>query len=89
MALQKETKDAIMQQYRLHESDSGSVEVQIALLTHEINVLNQHCLKHPKDFSTQRGLLRMVSRRKSFLAYLKRKNMRHYKNIIEKLSLRK
>lgn len=89
MALQKEVINTIVQTFKINEYDTGSIEVQIALLTHGINELNDHCIKNPKDFSTKRGLLRMVCRRKKFLLYLKGKNVQSYKNVIEKLGLRK
>lgn len=89
MALQKETVSAIIQDFKINEHDTGSTEVQVALLTHGINQLNAHCIQHPKDFSTKRGLLRMVSQRRKLLAYLKNTKPEHYKKTIEKLGLRK
>lgn len=90
MALQKEAVNAIIQDFKINEYDTGSSQVQIALLTHGINSLNEHCIKHPKDFSTKRGLLRMVSDRRRLLAYLKRKNKgQNYRDLIAKLGLRK
>lgn len=89
MALQKEAINAIVQDFKINEYDTGSTQVQIALLTHGIKELNVHCMANPKDFSSQRGLLRMVCERKRFLKYLKNKNVQQYKDIIEKLGLRK
>lgn len=89
MALQKETVSAIIQNFKINEHDTGSAEVQIALLTHNINHLNAHCMQHRKDFSTQRGLLRMVSQRRKLLAYLKKTKPEQYKKTIEALGLRK
>ncbi len=82
-------KQDIIQKFRTNEKDTGSTEVQVALLTHGINELNQHCIKSPKDFSSRRGLLKMVNRRKSLLSYFKDENQEKYKNLIEQLGLRK
>jgi small subunit ribosomal protein S15 len=89
MAVSKEEKSKIIKQFAINEKDTGSVEVQIACLTHNINALTEHCKKHKKDFSTKRGLLKMVCRRTSFLRYLAAQNIEKYKTIIGQLGLRK
>ncbi|TYP54299.1 SSU ribosomal protein S15P [Thermosediminibacter litoriperuensis] len=89
MALDKEIKQNIIDKFKTHESDTGSPEVQIAILTERINQLTQHLKIHKKDHHSRRGLLKMVGKRRALLNYLKRKDMERYKNIIEKLELRK
>ncbi len=86
--LLKSEKQAIMQKYAVHEGDTGSPEVQIAVLTEEINRLTEHFKEHKHDFHSQRGLMKKVGRRKKLLAYLKGKNLDRYKALIAKLSLR-
>ncbi|HEY8364299.1 MAG TPA: 30S ribosomal protein S15, partial [Haloplasmataceae bacterium] len=71
-----------------HEGDTGSVEVQIAILTKEINRINEHLKEHKKDFHTRRGLMKKVGRRKNLLNYLKDNNFESYRNVISKLDLR-
>ncbi|NLG80970.1 MAG: 30S ribosomal protein S15 [Bacilli bacterium] len=88
MALSKEEKAQIIQEFAIHEGDTGSVEVQIAILTHEINRINEHLKTHPKDFHTRRGLLKKVGRRKRLLTYLRVNNFESYRNVVEKLGLR-
>jgi len=85
----KEVKEAIISKYRLHENDTGSPEVQIALLTERINHLNEHLKIHKKDHHSRRGLLKMVGQRRGLLNYLQRVNIDRYRDIIEKLNLRK
>jgi small subunit ribosomal protein S15 len=75
--------------FRLHEKDTGSADVQIALLTHRINQLTEHLKGHRKDHSSRRGLLKLVATRRSLLDYLKRTSSDRYKSVIEKLNLRK
>lgn len=82
-------KKDIMKEYRQHEQDTGSIELQIALLTERINQLNQHLQANPKDFSSQRGLIKLVGQRRSFLSYLQRTQADSYKNLIERLGLRR
>jgi small subunit ribosomal protein S15 len=82
-------KKDVIKEYRQHETDSGSIELQIALLTHKINQLNGHLSINPKDFSSQRGLLKLVGQRRSFLAYLQRSNANEYKKLVERLGLRR
>ena len=84
-----EEKTAIMQQYATHEGDTGSPEVQIAVLTKRINDLTQHLKDHPKDHHSRRGLLKMVAHRRNLLAYLTKKDINRYRAIVEKLGLRK
>ena len=85
----KELKQQIMQEYAVHEGDTGSPEVQIALLTTRINELNAHLKVHPKDRHSYRGLLKMVGRRKGLLDYLKEIDINAYRDLIAKLGLRK
>ena len=82
-------KTAIMQEYALHEGDTGSPEVQIAVLTKRINDLTEHLKVHKKDHHSRRGLLMMVGKRKNLLAYLMKKDIERYRAIIEKLNIRK
>jgi small subunit ribosomal protein S15 len=89
MALQKERKSAIAKDYGISAQDTGSVEVQIALLTNGIEELTHHCQAHPKDFSSRRGLLKMVCRRRRFLDYLMDKDVNTYKTLIQRLGVRK
>ncbi|MDQ4120788.1 MAG: 30S ribosomal protein S15 [Acidobacteriota bacterium] len=89
MATAKETKEQILQNYRTHESDTGSPQVQIALLTQRINELTDHFKTHKKDNHSRRGLLKMVSQRRSLLDYLKRKDIEQYHSIVERLGLRR
>lgn len=87
--LLKEEKQKIIKNFANNEKDTGSVEVQVALLTNRINSLNEHLKIHKKDKSSYRGLLKMVGNRRSFLKYLKKINIDRYRNLIEKLGLRK
>ncbi len=89
MAISKEQKTQLIQEYRRADNDSGSPEVQIALLTARINVLTEHLRQHRKDFSSRRGLLKMVSRRTRLLKYLRETDRDRYLAIINKLGLRK
>ncbi len=87
--IQDMTRAEIMKEYAIKEGDTGSPEVQIALLTQRILHLTEHLKIHKKDFHTRRGLLKMVGQRRRFLQYLERKDFDRYKNIITKLGLRK
>ncbi|HOJ49793.1 MAG TPA: 30S ribosomal protein S15 [Spirochaetota bacterium] len=89
MALTKEKKQEVMAEFARKPSDTGSPEVQIALLTNRIKYLVEHLDVHKKDFHTKKGLLDLISKRKKLLKYLKEKNFQSYKNVIEKLGLRK
>jgi small subunit ribosomal protein S15 len=82
-------KQETIQSYRIHESDTGSPEVQVALLTERINHLTEHLKSHKKDHSSRRGLLKMVGRRASLLKYLIGQDRVRYQGVIEKLGLRK
>lgn len=85
----KERKAEIIEQYRLDEKDTGSPEVQIALLTERINELTEHLKVHKKDNHSRRGLLKMVGQRRNLLNYLVKKDVQRYRDIIAKLGLRK
>lgn len=85
----KEAKTEIMQKYAMKQGDTGSPEVQVAVLTQRINELNEHLKVHKKDFHSRRGLLKMVGRRRSLLKYLKEKNLDRYNSLIQSLGLRK
>ena len=87
--LLKDEKQAIMQQYALHEGDTGSPEVQIAVLTKRINDLTEHLKIHKKDHHSRRGLLKMVGKRRGLLNYLIKTDITRYRAIIEKLGIRK
>ncbi len=87
--LRKEEKTAIIEANRLHEQDTGSPEVQIAILTKRIKELTEHVKTHKKDHHSQRGLLKMVGRRKNMLNYLQKKDIERYRAIIAKLGIRK
>jgi len=89
MATAKETKEQILQNFRTHESDTGSPQIQIALLTQRINELTEHFRTHKKDNHSRRGLLKMVSQRRSLLNYLKRKDIEQYHTVVERLGLRR
>ncbi|NLB37215.1 MAG: 30S ribosomal protein S15 [Clostridiales bacterium] len=84
-----EEKTAIMQKYALHEGDTGSPEVQIAVLTKRINDLTEHLKEHKKDHHSRRGLLKMVGHRRNLLAYLQKSEIERYRQIIAKLGIRK
>ena len=89
MSTSAAAKAQIVQDFKVHEKDTGSPEVQIALLTHRINELTSHLNTHPKDHASRRGLLMLVSRRRRLLDYLRRENQEGYLAIIGRLSLRK
>jgi len=87
--ISKETKTAIIAEYKINEKDTGSPEVQVAILTDRINTLTEHMKKNPKDFHSQRGLSKMVGHRKQLLNYLAKKDIERYRAVIKKLGLRK
>jgi len=89
MTMTAEEKKQIVGDFKIHDKDTGSPEVQIALLTTQINELNEHLKTHKKDHSSRRGLLKMVSRRNSLLKYLTREDRTRYQQIIGRLGLRK
>ena len=85
--LSKRQKQSVIKEVKVHETDTGSAEVQIGLLTRQIKALADHLKKHPKDHHSRRGLLMMVGRRRKFLQYLKRENEKHYEKLVKKLEL--
>ncbi len=89
MVMDVEQKKSVMQEHARHEGDTGSAEVQIALLTTRILSLTDHFKAHAKDFHSRTGLLRMVGQRRNLLNYLKKKDIQRYRAIVEKLGLRK
>ncbi len=89
MALNQDQKNEIIGKYKLHDKDSGSAEVQIALLTERIRVLTGHFQIHKKDHSSRRGLLKLVGRRRKLLDYLKNKKIESYREMLKELNLRK
>lgn len=89
MALSQEKKQEIIKEYRIHENDTGSPEIQIAILTDKIIYLNEHLRVHKKDHHSRRGLLKMVGSRRHLLNYLKDNDIARYRNIISKLGLRR
>lgn len=82
-------KQKIIEKHRIHEKDTGSPEVEVALTTEEIERLTSHLKKHPKDNHSRRGLLKMVAQRKTLLSYLSRKDEKRYQTLIKKLGLKK
>jgi small subunit ribosomal protein S15 len=89
MALATEVKERIVNEYKTHDGDTGSPQVQVALLTQRINELTEHFKTHKKDNHSRRGLLKMVSQRRSLLDYLKRRDIEGYHELIGKLGLRR
>ena len=89
MAISKEQKNEIMKKYARHEGDTGSPEVQIAVLTAEINHLNEHAREHKKDHHSYRGLMKKVGHRRNLLAYLRNKDVQRYRELIQSLGLRR
>ncbi len=85
----KEKKTKIIDDFKVHDRDTGSAEVQVAILTERINLLGEHFKSHRKDFHSRRGLLLLVGRRRRLLNYLKKKDIKKYEEVIDKLSLRK
>lgn len=89
MVLNKEDKGKIIKEYKTNTVDTGSPEVQIALITNRINYLTKHFSTHKKDFHSRTGLMKMVGRRKRLLEYIKKQDVARYENVIKKLKLRK
>ena len=89
MTLNKTQKTSIISGYRTHESDTGSPEVQIAILSERINYLTEHFKTHAKDHHSRRGLMMLVGQRRRLLDYLKTKDVRRYRGLIDKLGIRK
>lgn len=87
--MQKDVKSEIISTYKVHDTDTGSPEVQVALLTERINHLNEHLKIHKKDHHSRRGLLMMVGQRRGLLNYLMKKDIERYRELIAKLGLRK
>ena len=88
MALTQEKKQQIMSEYQVHETDTGSADLQIAILTERINQLTQHLKANDKDHSSRRGLLKIIGRRKRLLGYIQKKDPQRYQNLIKKLGIR-
>lgn len=89
MTLQKDDKSTIIDQYRTHEGDTGSAEVQVALLTARINMLTEHLKLHKKDHHSRRGLLMMVGQRRRLLNYLTKVDIERYRSMVSRLGLRR
>ncbi|MCR4399687.1 MAG: 30S ribosomal protein S15 [Syntrophomonadaceae bacterium] len=89
MALTQERKQELIKEFQLHETDTGSPEIQIAMLTDRINYLTEHLKMHPKDHHSRRGLLKMVGQRRSLLNYLMNSDFDRYKAIVTRLGLRR
>ena len=87
--MEKERKTALVADYRVHETDTGSVEVQVALLTERINQLAEHLKMHQHDHHSRRGLLKLIGRRRHLLAYVSRQDAKRYRDLIGRLGLRK
>ncbi|MFA5069811.1 MAG: 30S ribosomal protein S15 [Patescibacteria group bacterium] len=88
MPLSKQQKDRIIEKFKTHASDTGSSEVQIAILCEEIRQLTDHLKTHKKDFSSRRGLLRKVGLRRRLLKYLEKDNLKSYESLVKKLKLK-
>lgn len=89
MALDAQTKQALIKEFQLHETDTGSPEVQIAILTNKITYLTEHLKQHPKDHHSRRGMLKMIGQRRSLLNYVKEKDIERYRKIINVLGIRR
>ncbi|RGD73342.1 30S ribosomal protein S15 [Anaerofustis stercorihominis] len=89
MSITKEKKQEVISKYQKHEKDTGSPEIQIAILTSRINTLNEHFKKNPKDHHSRRGLLMMVGKRRRLLDYVAKKDINKYREIVKELNLRK
>ena len=89
MAQTSEVKEKIITEYRTHDNDTGSPEVQVAILTHRITELTEHFKTHTKDHHSRRGLLKLVGRRRRLLEYMKGKDLERYRKTIERLGIRK
>ena len=87
--LETKEKQKVIEKYKVHESDSGSPEVQVGIVSEEIRKLLLHLKKHAKDFHSKRGLLKMVAKRRTLLAYLKRENEKRYNGLMKKIGLKK
>lgn len=89
MAITQERKNELINEYKTHDNDTGSPEVQVAVLTEQINTLNDHLRMHKKDHHSRRGLLKMVGKRRNLLTYLRNKDVARYRDLINKLGLRR
>ncbi len=89
MSLARDKKERLIREYRMHDADTGSAEIQIALLSERINDLTEHLKTHSKDFSSRRGLLKLVGKRRRLLNYLKDNDLDAYRKLVEELGLRK
>ena len=89
MAISNYKKNEIMKKYARHEGDTGSAEVQIAVLTADINELNDHIRSHKKDYASQRGLMKKIGHRRNLLAYLRKTDIQRYRELIKSLGLRR
>jgi small subunit ribosomal protein S15 len=88
MSISKEQKAKIIEEFKLHDNDTGSPEVQIALLTYRINALTEHLKTHKKDHHSRRGLFKMIGQRRGLLRYLQKKDINRYRELVEKLGIR-
>ncbi|EHS84675.1 30S ribosomal protein S15 [Limosilactobacillus gastricus PS3] len=89
MAISKERKNEIIKEYATHEGDTGSTQVQVAVLTADINELNEHIRVHKHDYHSQRGLMKKIGHRRNLLAYLRRTDVQAYRELIKRLGLRR
>ncbi len=89
MALTKEQKQALVEEYRIKDGDTGSPEVQIAILTHEIRELNAHLKVHKHDYNSQRGMMKKVGHRRNLMKYLVKEDVERYQKLIKRLGLRR
>lgn len=89
MAISKERKNEIIKEYATHEGDTGSTQVQVAVLTADINELNNHLRTHKHDYHSQRGLMKKIGHRRNLLAYLRRTDLQAYRELIKRLGLRR
>lgn len=89
MAISREKKTELINKYARHEGDTGSAEVQIAVLTADINEINEHLRVHRKDFHSQRGLMKKIGHRRNLLAYLRKTDVQRYRDLIKSLGLRR
>ncbi|MEL6381939.1 MAG: 30S ribosomal protein S15 [Cyanobacteria bacterium J06626_18] len=89
MALLQERKQELISEYQVHDTDTGSAEVQVAMLTERINRLSAHLQSNKKDYSSRRGLLKMIGRRKRLLSYIAKKDVQKYRDLIGRLGIRR
>ncbi|HSP23443.1 MAG TPA: 30S ribosomal protein S15 [Planococcus sp. (in: firmicutes)] len=89
MAITQERKNELINEYKVHDTDTGSADIQVAILTEDINNLNDHLRTHKKDHHSRRGLFKMVGRRRNLLKYLRENDVQRYRDLIAKLGLRR